>query len=103
MIAMGSIDGSVDRPALAKDLEVAYGPMLGTGAKYADLIPAIMRTAKKHRMRLPRDFVLISKQMLYFDRYAKVLAPELNIFRDPRVVTALATDVMAARMLTPAA
>ena len=103
MIAMGSVDGSVDRPALAKDLAVAYEPMLGTGAKYADLIPAILRTAMKHGMRMPRDFVLVAKQMLYFDRYAKVLAPKLNVFRDPRVVTALATDVMAARMLGSAA
>ena len=68
--------------------------------KYADLIPAIMRTSVKHGMRLPRDFVLVTKQMLYFDRYAKLLAPTLNVFRDPRIVGALAMDVMAARLQT---
>jgi hypothetical protein len=47
---------------------------------------------------MPRDFVLVVKQMLYFDRYAKVLAPKLNVFRDPRIVTALASDMMQARM-----
>jgi predicted unusual protein kinase regulating ubiquinone biosynthesis (AarF/ABC1/UbiB family) len=103
MVAMGSVDGeSVDMKALAKDLEAAYEPMLSQGlgaVKYADLIPIIMKTAVKHRMRLPRDFVLITKQMLYFDRYAKVLAPSLNIFRDPRVVGALAQDAMAAGMM----
>jgi predicted unusual protein kinase regulating ubiquinone biosynthesis (AarF/ABC1/UbiB family) len=103
MIAMGSVDGAnVDMDAFALDLEAAYGPML-EGAldsiKYADLIPAIMRVAIKHRMRLPRDFVLVTKQMLYFDRYAKVLAPKLNIFRDPRIVTALAMDVMMASQM----
>jgi hypothetical protein len=36
--------------------------------------------------------------MLYFDRYAKLLAPNLNVFQDPRIVTALAADVMQARM-----
>ena len=36
--------------------------------------------------------------MLYFDRYAKLLAPNLNVFRDPRIVSALAMDVMQARM-----
>ena len=66
--------------------------------KYADLIPAILRTSVSHGMRLPRDFVLVTKQMLYFDRYAKLLAPKLNVFRDPRIVEALATDVMMARM-----
>jgi predicted unusual protein kinase regulating ubiquinone biosynthesis (AarF/ABC1/UbiB family) len=99
MVAMGSVDASVDLGALAKDLETAYAPMLDGAPKYADLLPAIMRVAVQHGMRMPREFVLVSKQMLYFDRYAKVLAPNLNIFRDPRIVTALAADVVAARML----
>jgi predicted unusual protein kinase regulating ubiquinone biosynthesis (AarF/ABC1/UbiB family) len=100
MIAMGSVDGStVDVDAFARDLKIAYAPLLDGDVgsiKYADLIPAITRVAVKHKMRLPRDFVLITKQMLYFDRYAKVLAPKLNIFKDPRIVTALAMDVMLA-------
>jgi predicted unusual protein kinase regulating ubiquinone biosynthesis (AarF/ABC1/UbiB family) len=99
MVAMGSVDGTVDIEAFALDLKVAYAPLLDGdlgSIKYADLIPAITRVAIKHKMRLPRDFVLITKQMLYFDRYAKVLAPKLNIFKDPRIVTALAMDVMMA-------
>jgi len=103
MAAMGAVGGSVDMEALAKDLAVAYEPILASemaAIKYADLIPAIMRTSVKHGMRLPRDFVLVTKQMLYFDRYAKVLAPTLNVFRDPRIVAALAMDVMQARLQT---
>jgi predicted unusual protein kinase regulating ubiquinone biosynthesis (AarF/ABC1/UbiB family) len=109
MVAMGSIGdrpAGLDLTALAADLEVAYGPLLGSalgGIKYADLLPGILRTSVKHRMRMPRDFVLITKQMLYFDRYAKLLAPNLNIFRDPRVVSALAEDVFAARLRDQAA
>ncbi|HLK35903.1 MAG TPA: AarF/UbiB family protein [Polyangiaceae bacterium] len=101
MVAMGSIErDKVDLDKLAKDLAVAYEPLLATeisAVKYADVIPAIMRTAIKHGMRMPRDFVLVVKQMLYFDRYAKLLAPNLNVFRDPRIVSALAMDVMMAR------
>jgi aarF domain-containing kinase len=103
MAAMGAVGGSVDMEALAKDLAVAYEPMLQSelaAIKYADLIPAIMRTSVRHGMRLPRDFVLVTKQMLYFDRYAKILAPSLNVFRDPRIVAALAMDVMQARLAT---
>ena len=100
MIAMGSVDGrTVDIDAFARDLRDAYAPLLEgslESVKYADLIPAIMRVAIKHQMRMPRDFVLITKQMLYFDRYAKLLAPKLNIFKDPRIVTALAMDVLMA-------
>jgi predicted unusual protein kinase regulating ubiquinone biosynthesis (AarF/ABC1/UbiB family) len=101
MVSMGAVGTHVDLPALAKDLAVAYEPMLAGGLsaiKYADLIPAILRTSVRHGMRMPRDFVLVTKQMLYFDRYAKLLAPELNVFRDPRIVEALAMDVMTARL-----
>jgi hypothetical protein len=34
--------------------------------------------------------------VLYFDRYAKLLAPHLNVFTDPRVFSALAEDVARA-------
>jgi aarF domain-containing kinase len=101
MYAMGSFDEKVDIEHLAKDLAEAYQPMMENEAaaiKYADVIPAIMRTAVRHGLRMPRDFVLVVKQMLYFDRYAKILAPNLNVFRDPRIVAALASDVMQARM-----
>jgi hypothetical protein len=35
--------------------------------------------------------------MLYFDRYAKLLAPRLNIFSDPRLIADLSGDIMRAR------
>jgi predicted unusual protein kinase regulating ubiquinone biosynthesis (AarF/ABC1/UbiB family) len=101
MHAMGSMGGDIDLDAVAKDLARAYEPLLAkedSAMKYADVIPAIMRTAVRHGMRMPRDFVLVVKQMLYFDRYAKLLAPKLNVFRDPRIMAALATDVMEAKM-----
>jgi aarF domain-containing kinase len=102
MVAMGSIErGKVDMDKLGKDLAAAYEPMLSdeaSPAKYADIIPMILRTGVKHGMRMPRDFVLVVKQMLYFDRYAKLLAPQLNVFRDPRIVAGLMEDVMQARM-----
>jgi aarF domain-containing kinase len=102
MIAMGSIDREkVDLGRLSADLEAVYEPMLSNHlapVKYADIIPTILRTGIQHGMRMPRDFVLVVKQMLYFDRYAKLLAPELNVFRDPRIVAGLMEDVMRARL-----
>jgi predicted unusual protein kinase regulating ubiquinone biosynthesis (AarF/ABC1/UbiB family) len=101
MVAMGSIDrGKVDTGELGRELAAAYEPILSStdrSAKYADIIPMIMRTGVKHGMRMPRDFVLVVKQMLYFDRYAKLLAPDLNVFRDPRIVAGLMEDVMQAQ------
>jgi predicted unusual protein kinase regulating ubiquinone biosynthesis (AarF/ABC1/UbiB family) len=101
MIAMGSVErGRVDLTALAADLAATYEPILTnelSPAKYADIIPAILRTGVRHGMRMPRDFVLVVKQMLYFDRYAKTLAPQLNVFRDPRIVSGLLEDIAEAR------
>ncbi len=102
---MGSIEsGSVDLGALGKELAAAYEPILAgdtSPAKYADIIPMIMRTGVKHGMRMPRDFVLVVKQMIYFDRYARLLAPDLNVFRDPRIVSGLMEDVLQARSPLP--
>jgi predicted unusual protein kinase regulating ubiquinone biosynthesis (AarF/ABC1/UbiB family) len=102
MVAMGSTPrGGIDLDKLGQELAAAYEPILaadGASAKYADILPMILRTGVKHGMRLPRDFVLVVKQMLYFDRYAKLLAPDLNVFRDPRIVSGLMEDVLQARM-----
>jgi len=101
MLRMDAIAHGVDLEQLARDLERAYTPMLKLSfgdIKYGDLLPEIMRVSVKHRVRLPREFVLVTKQMLYFDRYAKLLAPRLNIFSDPRLVSGITEDVMRARM-----
>jgi predicted unusual protein kinase regulating ubiquinone biosynthesis (AarF/ABC1/UbiB family) len=100
MMSMDAVSAGVDLDAMARDLAKAYAPILTTqfgDLNYASVLPDILRTSVKHRMRLPREFVLVTKQMLYFDRYAKLLAPKLNIFSDPRLVAAIAQDVMRAR------
>ena len=37
-------------------------------------------------MRLPRELVLISKQLLYVERYMKLLAPDWAILSDPSFI-----------------
>jgi predicted unusual protein kinase regulating ubiquinone biosynthesis (AarF/ABC1/UbiB family) len=102
MMSMDAVSAGVDIEAMARDLAKAYAPILTTqfgDLNYANVLPDILRTSVKHRMRLPREFVLVTKQMLYFDRYAKLLAPKLNIFSDPRLVAAISQDVMRAQQL----
>jgi aarF domain-containing kinase len=98
MLTMGDVK-HVDADVMAKDLEEQCAPLLDPSrpAKYSDLLPAVTRASMRHRMPLPRDFVLIMKQMLYFDRYAKLLAPQLNIFADPRIIRNLMEDLMLAQ------
>jgi aarF domain-containing kinase len=97
MLEMSEMTG--DEAALAADLERHMGPLLDPGkpAKYADLLPVITRTSMRYRAPMPRDFVLILKQMIYFDRYAKLLAPKLNIFSDPRIIRNLMEDMLLAQ------
>ena len=37
-------------------------------------------------IRFPREFALLVKQVLYFDRFTKILAPELDVMADERMV-----------------
>jgi predicted unusual protein kinase regulating ubiquinone biosynthesis (AarF/ABC1/UbiB family) len=100
LVSMDAVAHGVDLDAMARDLERAYAPMLKLSfgeIKYGDILPSIMRVSVRHQMRLPREFVLVTKQMLYFDRYAKLLAPKLNVFSDPRLVAAVSADVLRAR------
>jgi len=97
---MGGVAGTIDQDAFADDLKGAYTPLLNmkfSEVNYAELLPDIQKVATKHRMVMPKEFVLITKQMLYFDRYAKLLAPDLNIFKDPRLLFSLMSDINKAR------
>ena len=98
MVEMDSLENpdAVDLDVLAQDLERAYGPLIGSSIgdlNYQDVIPNLMRASVKHGLRFPQDFMLITKQIVYFDRYARQLAPDLNFFTDPRIVGLLASKL----------
>ena len=102
IVEMGSVATHIDQQAFARDLDKTYSPLLKLAfneINYAEILPQIQRVASRHRMRMPKEFVLITKQMLYFDRYARLLAPKLNVFSDPRLVMSLMQDVMKAKMM----
>ena len=89
IIEMAGAPDGLDMDGFVKDLGETYRPLLTLSfgeVNYADFLPGIQRTATRHKMRMPNEFILITKQLLYFDRYAKSLAPKLNVFTDPRLV-----------------
>jgi len=58
------------------------------GVDEADVSRAILelvRVAERHAVKLPPDFGLLLRNVLYFDRYRAALAPELDVLNDPRV------------------
>ncbi|WP_019518573.1 ABC1 kinase family protein [Faucicola boevrei] len=45
----------------------------------------IVEVGKRHGIHFPRDFALLTKQLLYFDRFMKVLAPEMDMFQQDSI------------------
>jgi len=105
IVEMAGAPDDLDMDGFVKDLGETYSPLLRLSfgeVNYADFLPGIQRTATRHKMRMPNEFILITKQLLYFDRYAKSLAPKLNVFTDPRLVLGMMQDIQKARMMADA-
>ena len=49
------------------------------------LMLEVVAVGERHGIRFPRAFALLLKQMLYFDRYIRILAPDMNLFDDDRI------------------
>ncbi len=105
MIEMGGAGGDkLEMEAFVKDLAETYSPLLKLSfgeVNYADFLPGIQRVATRHRVKMPKEFILITKQLLYFDRYAKALAPKLNVFTDPRLIFSMMADIQKVRASRP--
>jgi predicted unusual protein kinase regulating ubiquinone biosynthesis (AarF/ABC1/UbiB family) len=99
MAAMGAAvakKSDAEWAAFAADLEEAFGPFLfGTIADidYGAILTKMVRNSARHGTRLPDDFVLILRQLLYFDRYARLLAPSLNLLGDPRLLLTIGAEL----------
>lgn len=104
LATMGATRDGVDTARLATDLEALFRrldlapPVPGDGYGHAvydeppedeDLNRALMElvaVGRRHGIRFPREFTLLVKQFLYFDRYIRMLAPDLALFGDERLV-----------------
>lgn len=98
MIAIGATRAEIDREAFTRDLEELYAPMFDpAGFRMADLVPNLMRLANRHQLGLPRDLVLISKQLVYLDRYSRALGgDDMNVLTDARIRELLMEDMLRA-------
>eukprot|EP00245_Coleochaete_scutata_P005315 TRINITY_DN18774_c0_g2_i2.p1 TRINITY_DN18774_c0_g2~~TRINITY_DN18774_c0_g2_i2.p1 ORF type:complete len:285 (-),score=33.67 TRINITY_DN18774_c0_g2_i2:39-893(-) len=110
---MGATDAKVDVEAFAVDLEKLFTAVEGlepevlitasrapggrSGATVAAtlavdeqqinaLLLDVIRVSERYGLRFPREFGLLLKQLLYFDRYTRLLAPNLNVLDDERIL-----------------
>ena len=75
------VDPEVAGPAIAMVME----PMLSQGIGSQSLgeqLKANLELANQFGATAPRELVLVSKQLLYFERYSKTLAPDYVLARD---------------------
>ncbi|MGH9149995.1 MAG: ABC1 kinase family protein [Acidimicrobiales bacterium] len=53
---------------------------------YQHLFVSAVRRAAPHGVQLPRSMVLLAKQVIYFERYAKLVAPDYQILADTYLI-----------------
>ncbi|MDF3819337.1 AarF/UbiB family protein [Leptospira sp. 96542] len=98
LVEMDSTDATVSPNILAHELnsvflelESVYDAIsknqIFDEAKLNRLMYDLKEIAEKNGLKIPREFALLMKQMLYFDRYIKTMAPEINLFRDTEKYT----------------
>mmetsp|Transcript_7447 Transcript_7447/g.11347 ORF Transcript_7447/g.11347 Transcript_7447/m.11347 type:complete len:532 (-) Transcript_7447:76-1671(-) len=103
---MGATDDEVDIEKFASDIERVMmnlgsvqtditltamndGSLQGSldfdESEVTDVLLDIVDVTESNGLKLPREFGLLVKQSLYFDRYLKILAPNLDVMSDERV------------------
>jgi aarF domain-containing kinase len=95
LAAIGITKKSVEIDRLAQDLERLFGD----GEEFSRQPPHskpydqeinrflldMVALGNRHGLHFPREFTLLVKQFLYFDRYVQMMAPDLDIYGDSRV------------------
>ncbi|VAI86495.1 unnamed protein product [Triticum turgidum subsp. durum] len=106
---MGATGNDIDVDSFAKDLQNIFSSLqeldteiIVAAARSSDaaavsanvvvderqmnaLFLDLVRVSESHGLKFPREFALLMKQLLYFDRYTRLLAPSMNMLRDERI------------------
>lgn len=103
---MGAADEEVDKAKFGRDIEkvmasiggmqadvavgvAAEGTTMGSlnidESEITNILLELVDVTEDNGLKLPREFGLLVKQSLYFDRYIKILAPNVDVMSDSRV------------------
>ncbi|CAM8919905.1 unnamed protein product [Rhodiola kirilowii] len=109
LIEMGATNTNVDANAFSRDLQKIFSSIQNLDTELvvaaargpnATAISAnitvderqmnalfldVVRVSESYGLRFPREFALLMKQLLYFDRYTRLLAPNINMLQDQRI------------------
>lgn len=87
MVDIGMTGNKVDVNRLGEDLHRMLGKV-GKDNQPESLNVMMLELAeigKRHDIHFPRDFALLLKQLLYFDRFMVTLAPDMELFEGERL------------------
>lgn len=85
---------------IGQRLGMLIGPMLRSGlgsVNLGDLIVSAVELMKAYGATAPQEMMLIGKQLLYIERYTRVLAPDYSVIEDPFIVKNVFPEAAAAR------
>ncbi|WFF39552.1 AarF/ABC1/UbiB kinase family protein [Moraxella nasibovis] len=87
MVEIGMTHDKVSIDRLGEDLHRMLGKV-GKDSQPESLNAMMLELSeigKRHGIHFPRDFALLLKQLLYFDRFMVTLAPEMELFEGERL------------------
>jgi ubiquinone biosynthesis protein len=85
-----AVPKDADLEVLAREVQEKYEPFVRNGvpvAQLGDLMDTMIRSMVKFRIRIPRELVLLSKQMLYLEGAARTLAPDVDLLQEQAVIS----------------
>jgi predicted unusual protein kinase regulating ubiquinone biosynthesis (AarF/ABC1/UbiB family) len=88
-----------DDEQLAAVIKVVMDPLLEQSlgeVSLGEMMKQNLELGEQLGFRSPRELVLITKQLMYFERYAKELAPDYNMARDLFLLKNVFPDAVAA-------
>lgn len=77
----GDVDPEVAGPAIAMIMEPLLAQTVG-GISLGEQLKTNLELADQYGATAPKELLLVSKQLLYFERYARTLAPDYVLARD---------------------
>ncbi|MBL8022278.1 MAG: AarF/ABC1/UbiB kinase family protein [Leptospirales bacterium] len=97
LIGIGAADENANKERFSQELKALFEGMDQLAAKIQtgdltvdqtraqELMLQMAKIGERNGIKFPREFALLIKQFLYFDRYIRLLAPELDMIQDPRI------------------
>ena len=90
LVGMNATNEEVNIPQFARELETVFNEMEQftndiqhkselDEQQINKMMMDLVNISQSNGLKIPREFALLFKQLLYFDRYIQILAPDMNI------------------------